>query len=75
MKLSGVRIGGNKSEKQLIEIENITKFQKSREEVVEFYNDYFRIVNKAAYDPKHGKGLSQTNASKIANSICTSKSR
>ena len=32
------------------------KFSKSREKVIKFYNDYFKMVPKAAYDPKHGKG-------------------
>ena len=26
-------------------------------EVIKFYNDYFKIVNKAAYNAKHGEGL------------------
>ena len=49
MKLSSVRIGGNKSNKQLSEIENITKFYKLRE-VIKFYNDYFKMGHKAAYE-------------------------
>ena len=56
-KLSSVRVGGNKPDKQLSEIENITKFYKSPEKVIKFYNDYFKMVHKAAYDLKHGKGL------------------
>ena len=55
--LSSVRIRGNKSNKQLSEIENITKFYKSREEVIKFYNDYFKMVYKAANDSKHGEAL------------------
>ena len=47
----------NKSNKQLSEIENITNFEKSQEEVINFYNDYFKMLHKAAYDSKHGKGL------------------
>ena len=57
MKLSSVRIGGNKSNKPLSEIKNITKFYKSREKFIKFYIDYFKMVHKAAYDSKHGKGL------------------
>ena len=51
-----MRIGGNKSNKPLKEIENIRKFYKSREDVNRFYNDYFKMVDKAAFGPKHGKG-------------------
>ena len=57
LKLSSVKIGSKKSDKQLSEIENILKFYKRREEVIKFYSEYFKIVNKAAYDAKHGKGL------------------
>ena len=42
-KFSSVRMGSNKSNKQLSELENIMNFYKSREE--------------AAYDLQHGKGL------------------
>ena len=45
--LSSVRIGRDKSDKQLREIENITNFYKSREQVIKFYNDYLKMVNKA----------------------------
>ena len=41
-KLSSVRVEGNKSDKQLSKTENITKFYKSRQEVIKFYNDYFK---------------------------------
>ena len=56
-KLSSVSIGGNKSKKQLSELEKISKFQKSQEEIIKFFDDYFKIVHKAAYDSKHKKGL------------------
>ena len=39
--LSSIRIGRNKSEKQLSEIENITEFYKSWEQVIKFYTNYF----------------------------------
>ena len=42
---------GNKSNKQLSEIENTTKFQKSQDEVMK-YKDYFKMVHKVAYDSK-----------------------
>ena len=56
-KVSSVKLGGNKSNKQLSEIENNTNFSKSREDVIKFSNNYFKMVHKAAYDSKHGKGL------------------
>ena len=34
----------------LRETESIMKFFKSREDVIKFYNDYFKMVHKAAYD-------------------------
>ena len=52
-KLISALVGGNKSG----EIENITKFYKSWEEVIKSYNDYFKMVHKSAYDSIHRKGL------------------
>ena len=52
---------GNKSNKQLSEIENITNFYKSEAEVIKFCNDYFKMVHKAAYDWKHGKASQNIN--------------
>ena len=57
LKLSSIRLGGNKSNNQLSEIENITNFYKSQEEVIKFQNDYLKMVHKTAYNSKHGKGL------------------
>ena len=57
MKLSSVRMWGNESSKQLSEIENVMKFYNSREEAIKFYNDYFKMAHKAAYDSKYKKGL------------------
>ena len=56
-KLSSVRVEGNKSDKQLSKTENITKFYKSRQEVIKFYNDYFKMVHKAGYVVEQRKGL------------------
>ena len=56
-KLRSVRVAGNKSDKQLSETEKNRKFYKSRGKVIKFYNDYFKMVHKAAYDVKYGKGL------------------
>ena len=57
LKLSSVTMGGNRSNKQLDEIKNITNFYKSREKITKFYNHYFKMVHKAACDSKHGKCL------------------
>ena len=57
LKLSSVRVVGNKSDKQLSEIENTTKIDNSRKEDIKFYKDYSKMVRKAAYRVKHGKGL------------------
>ena len=54
-KLSSARDGGNKSEKQLSEIENTMKFYQSLEKVLKFYNDYFKIIHKTAYAVKLGQ--------------------
>ena len=70
--LGSVKIGSNKSNKQLSEIENITKFYKSREEFINFYNDYFKMAHKAAYDSKHCKGLKILTPKQM---LRTSKSR
>ena len=56
LKLSSLRIGGKKSDKELRQTELITEFYKPREDVIKFYNEYFKMVNKAAYDAQHGKG-------------------
>ena len=56
-KLISVRMGGNKSNKSLIQIENIMNFYKWWQEVFISYNDYFKMVHKAANDSKHGEGL------------------
>ena len=44
-KSSCVIIGRNKSSNQVSEIETIMKFYKSREEVIKFYSDYFKMVH------------------------------
>ena len=33
------------------------KFYKSQEEAIKFYNDYFKMAHKTAYDSKYKKGL------------------
>ena len=61
-KLSIVRVGGNKSDKQLSEMENITKFERWLKEVIKFHNDYFKTVHKVAYNAKHGTFTQQNNS-------------
>ena len=61
-KLSIVRVGGNKSDKQLSEMENITKFERWLKEVIKFHNDYFKTVHKVAYNAKHGIFTQQNNS-------------
>ena len=52
---------GKKTIKQKETINNIKKFYKSREEVINFYRDYIEILSDANYDAKEnktkGKGL------------------
>ena len=48
-KLSSARVGNN-VDKELSKIENIMKFFKLWEKVIKFYNDYFKMVHKDAYD-------------------------
>ena len=52
-------------------------FYKGREKFIKLFDDYTRIVSKAKYEAKYEKRLmaNMTNASKITNSTCTSKSR
>ena len=55
-KLSSIRSGGQKSNKQLTTIDNIIKnFYKLREEFIQFFNDYFKMVHKTTYYAKHWK--------------------
>ena len=81
-KLNNIKIG-KKTTKQKGVINNITRFYLSREEVINFFRDYVEMLSDAHYNAKQtktkGKGLkninNQANASKITNSLCTSKSR
>ena len=45
-------MGGNTSYKQLSIKEKVSQFHKSSEGVIEFFNDYFKMEHKAAYDVK-----------------------
>ena len=54
---------------------------KARNNVIKFYDDYSLMVSEAKHEVTKGTGLStenintETNASKITNSSCASKSR
>ena len=79
-KLNGVKIG-KKTTNQKGVIDNLESFYMSREEVINFFNDYVEMLSDANYNAKQnetkGKGLKifTPNASKITNSSCISKSR
>ena len=73
---------GKKTKEQKEVIKNLEKFYISREEVINFIKDYTRLVFDSKYNAKNktkGEGLkninTQTNASKVTNSFCTSKSQ
>ena len=53
-KLNSVKMGGKKSKKQLRGNRKCYKFLQIVEEVPKLYKDYFKMVNIAAYDSKHG---------------------
>ena len=59
-KLSGIKIG-KKTIKQQETINNLEKFYNSREEVINFFKDYGKMVLDPAYKSKEnetkGKGL------------------
>ena len=61
-------------------INNLNKFYNSREEVIRFFKDYTEMLSDANYNARQNeaKGTgqtinTQTNASKITKSSCTSK--
>ena len=70
-----------KTLKQKEVINNLKIFYKSREEVINFFNDYVEMLSDANYNAKQNetmrKGLKilVPNASKITNSSCTSQTR
>ena len=55
--LNSVSIGVNKSDQLLSRKDNITKFHNCQEEVIKLYNKYFKMIHKAVFDAKYGKGL------------------
>ena len=56
-KLSDLKIGGKKSNKQKSEKENITNLYNAREEVINFYKDYSGMMHNARYDATPRKGF------------------
>ena len=59
-KLSNTKIGKKTAEQREV-IDNLNKFYKSREEVINFFRDYIEMLSDANYDSKNsetkGKGL------------------
>ena len=74
-KLTNINIGKKKTNKQKEVIDNLNKFYHSREEVINFFRDYIEMLSDAKQNETKGKQITKTNASKITNSSCTSKSR
>ena len=50
-------VGNNKSEDQKSIIQIIKVLYKSREKVIKFFDDYFRIVSETKHKTKYGEGL------------------
>ena len=74
--LSEIKTGGKKSLNKKNTIKNITNLFDLREKIVDFLRDYPVLLSDAKYKVKYGEGLKiLTNASKIANSSYTNKSR
>ena len=44
---------GKKTDKQKKVIDNLSKFNNSREEVINFFRDYIEILSDANYDAKY----------------------
>ena len=57
MKINEIVIGSIKSENQKSAINNNKTFYKSREKVIEFFDNYSRIKSEAKFKTKDGKGL------------------
>ena len=53
-KLSNIKIGGKNKEQKKV-VNNIEKFYKSREEVINFLKDYIEMLSDANYDAKQNK--------------------
>ena len=75
IKLNEAKIRKKTPAKQREVIDNLNKFYNSREEVINFFRDYIEMLSDAKQNETKGKQITKTNASKITNSSCTSKSR
>ena len=53
IRLNLVRKIGKKTDKQKKVIDNLSKFNNSREEVINFFRDYIEILSDANYDAKY----------------------
>ena len=53
IRLNLVRQIGKKTDKQKKVIDNLSKFNNSREEVINFFRDYIEILSDANYDAKY----------------------
>ena len=80
-KLNEVKMGKKTKEKKEV-INNLKTFYNSREEIINFFRDYTEMLSEANYNMRQNKTRNRTqnvntktNASKITNSSCTSKSR
>ena len=49
--------GGEQSEEQNSAMKNIKTLYESREKVIKFFNDYYKIVSEAKHKTKYGEGL------------------
>ena len=72
-KLSAARVESNMSDEQLSTIATFSKVFQIDRRAIKFYNDYYKMLQKAGYDKKNRKGVST--ASRTPYSICKSKSR
>ena len=70
-KLSNIKIGKKTTEQKEV-INNVEKFDRSREEVINLFRDYMQ--NKMNVKEQDLNIKTKTDTSKITNSSCTSKS-
>ena len=56
-KVSNIKIGGKKSDEQFSALKIITNLNNPQDYVLQFFEDYFIIMNNVIYDAWCGKGL------------------
>ena len=54
-KLSNIKIGKKTAEQKKKIIDNLNRFYSSREEVINFFRDYIKMLSDANYDAKQNK--------------------